>query len=246
MKKLFASILASLLFVSCFTCMAAEAPEEKFDKDTKAALAEAELYAYLDVDSASPAMKEKILDARNTIIFSKDWVADGHDGYVIDVETDQILETLPSFSSLFPDWDLPVDNSTSPSVSLNPPFLPASLAPKSASSWLRLASKNYYLPSASNSHDASPFITFIVNSFDMGTSIRSYATALTSSKNYNIGYKNASTGKSLGYKNNLTLNQAFAINNVGGMNLAIRASTYSIPGYATMAVDGANRIINTK
>ena len=68
----------------------------------------------------------------------------------------------------------------------------------------------------------------------------------TSSKNCNIGYTNASTGKSLGYKNNLSVNQALAVHNVGGMRLAIRASTYSTPGYATMAVDGANRIINVR
>ena len=56
----------------------------------------------------------------------------------------------------------------------------------------------------------------------------------------------SSTGKSLGYKNNLSVNQALAVHNVGGMRLAIRASTYSTPGYATMAVDGANRIINVR
>lgn len=49
-----------------------------------------------------------------------------------------------------------------------------------------------------------------------------------------------------GYKNNLSVNQALAVHNVGGMRLAIRASTYSTPGYATMAVDGANRIINVR
>lgn len=42
------------------------------------------------------------------------------------------------------------------------------------------------------------------------------------------------------------MNQALAVHNVGGMRLAIRASTYSTPGYATMAVDGANRIINVR
>ena len=108
------------------------------------------------------------------------------------------------------------------------------VTPFSNSDWLRLGSTRHYLPAASNSHDAS------------GTIIRSYATSLTSSKNCNIGYTNASTGKSLGYKNNLSVNQALAVHNVGGMRLAIRASTYSTPGYATMAVDGANRIINVR
>lgn len=235
MKKLIALFVSTLLFASSLTSLAAGAPASAQDTATQEALTKAEQYAYLDLDGASPSMQQKILDARNTIIFSKDWVADGYEADVEDVTTGEVLETLPSFSELFPGWDLPVDESIASTSNDSSLALSSSeVTPFSNSDWLRLGSTRHYLPAASNSHDAS------------GTIIRSYATSLTSSKNCNIGYTNASTGKSLGYKNNLSVNQALAVHNVGGMRLAIRASTYSTPGYATMAVDGANRIINVR
>lgn len=234
-KKLIALFVSTLLFATSLTSLAAGAPASAQDTATQEALTKAEQYAYLDLDSASPSMQQKILDARNTIIFSKDWVADGYEADVEDVTTGEVLETLPSFSELFPGWDLPVDESIASTSNDSSLTLSSSeVTPFSNSDWLRLGSTRHYLPAASNSHDAS------------GTIIRSYATSLTSSKNCNIGYTNASTGKSLGYKNNLSVNQALAVHNVGGMRLAIRASTYSTPGYATMAVDGANRIINVR
>lgn len=71
-------------------------------------LEEAEEYAYLDLDSASEEMKEKILEARKVIIFHSRWVADGYSGCIRDVETGETIETLPTFSELFPGWALPV------------------------------------------------------------------------------------------------------------------------------------------
>lgn len=110
MKKLISLFLSALLLIASLTCFAADDTSSASNAETKAALAAAEQYAYLDLDNATPAMQEKILDARNTIIFSKDWVADGHEAYVGDFTTGEILEVLPSFSELFPDWDLPVDS----------------------------------------------------------------------------------------------------------------------------------------
>lgn len=75
--------------------------------EQKDILKDAEQYAYLDPDTASPELQEKILDARNAIIFSQGWVADGHTGYIQDVRTGEILRELPTFSELFPDWDMP-------------------------------------------------------------------------------------------------------------------------------------------
>ena len=245
MKKALASILVLLMSVSCLTCMAAETSEQEFDPKTKAALIEAEQYAYLDIDSASPELKEKILDARDAIIFSKNWVADGYEAFVTN-ENDEVVEILPEFSTVFPGWDLPKDDVASTETDstfpeqMNPPAIVNPLS-YSASTWIRLGSKEYYLPAASNTKDSPPFTSFTVDPYDMGTSIRSYATRLTSSKTYNIGYKNATTGTSLAYRNHLTLSEKFQINNVQNIKLAIRASTYSTPGYATMVVDGANR-----
>ncbi len=64
-------------------------------------------YAYLDLESASPELAEKILAAREVIIYSQSWVADGYSGSIENVETGEIQE-LPTFSELFPDWDPPM------------------------------------------------------------------------------------------------------------------------------------------
>lgn len=109
MKKIISLFLSMLLLAASVTCLAAENTSDSLPAEAQTALTEAAQYAYLDLDSATPSMQEKILEARNTIIFSKDWVADGYEAYVGDVTTGEILEVLPTFSSLFPGWDLPVD-----------------------------------------------------------------------------------------------------------------------------------------
>ena len=69
-----------------------------------------EYYANLDIDkSTSETEREKILEARKQIIYSTNWVADGLTGYVYDVNTREIISEVPSFSEVFPEWDLPVD-----------------------------------------------------------------------------------------------------------------------------------------
>lgn len=82
--------------------------EETAEGSGEMTVKEAEEYAYLDPDSASEALREKILAAREVIIFHSRWVADGYSGNIWDVETGEIIETLPAFSELFPGWDLPV------------------------------------------------------------------------------------------------------------------------------------------
>jgi hypothetical protein len=72
-----------------------------------AAIAEAEKYAYLDIESASDELREKILSSRNVIIFSKNWVADGvGTGGIGNIYSDEV-EVAPYFSELFPGWDMP-------------------------------------------------------------------------------------------------------------------------------------------
>lgn len=82
--------------------------DKQNDDNETMSIEEAREFAYLDLDSASDEMKEKILEARRVIIFSLSWVADGYTGYVTNVKTGEIIKTLPTFSELFPDWDMPV------------------------------------------------------------------------------------------------------------------------------------------
>jgi len=67
-----------------------------------------EHYAYMDFEAANAQAQAKILAARNRIIFSQGWVADGFSLTVYDSDGNFIRET-PQFSELFPsDWELPV------------------------------------------------------------------------------------------------------------------------------------------
>lgn len=78
----------------------------EYEAAHEAALKEANKFAYLDIESASPELKQKILDARSTIIYSSSWVADDVFGWKWD--KDGVTEELPKFSEIFPDWDMPV------------------------------------------------------------------------------------------------------------------------------------------
>ncbi len=63
-----------------------------------------------DIDKADPEMREKILDAREKIIFQNDWYNDLTDGASVGYTVDPInkkLEFIPAFSEVFPGWDPP-------------------------------------------------------------------------------------------------------------------------------------------
>jgi len=65
-----------------------------------------QLIAGMSLDTAEPEMQKRILEARNKIIFSESWSADGVDVYV--ERRDGTTEKVPEFSELFPGWDMPV------------------------------------------------------------------------------------------------------------------------------------------
>ncbi len=61
-------------------------------------------YAYMDLDAAPEELHQKILDARNVIIYSKSWTVDGQCAITC---PDGSVQPLPEFSDLFPGWDVP-------------------------------------------------------------------------------------------------------------------------------------------
>lgn len=101
MKRFIALLVTALLLTG--GALAAGIPAE----EKSAALLEAEQYAWLDLDTASPELREKILDARDVIIHSTEWVADGYSMYVEDVRTGELIREIPKFSEVFPGWDPP-------------------------------------------------------------------------------------------------------------------------------------------
>lgn len=123
LKMLLAIVFAVAVVLGCTPAFAAEAPiQVKSDvplskawSNTEVALSNevmaAAEYAYMDIDSATPVMQEKILDARNTIIFSQSWTnlaeCDGVTVKAIDIKTNTTYD-LPDFYDIFPaDWEVP-------------------------------------------------------------------------------------------------------------------------------------------
>lgn len=75
-----------------------------------AARREAQRYAYMDLESAPEHLKEKILAAREEMIYRycPGWSANGWECAVIDLETGEVIRRLPDFYDLFPkDWEIP-------------------------------------------------------------------------------------------------------------------------------------------
>lgn len=94
MRRVISAALAMVMV------MAISIPAFAIDKER-----EVSRLAYMNLDQASEAMQEKILQAREEIIFSKSWVADGLQGFVYDKDGN-VIEEVPQFSEIFPaDWD---------------------------------------------------------------------------------------------------------------------------------------------
>lgn len=242
MKKICVVAMAIiLLFGSIGTISAKET-----HADTDADLVDALKIAYLDLDNASPEMQKKILDAREKIIFSTDWVADGFEMRIEDTEGN-LIRTVPSFSEVFPDWDLPVSDAAYMTDSPAPPndFSNVDATAARSSYWMRLGSFACYLKKPTN-EITDPFVEVYADPEKVGSEIATYATYLTSSETCNIGYTNTKNGASLGYKSRLTLGEVCIISGIENMKVGIRASTYSTPGWAELAVDAGGRIIHLR
>ncbi len=247
MKRIYSFIGVGAALCSLVTVVSAANVPTKAPEAIKDELTLASQYAYQDLETASPEQKEKILKARETIIFSKEWVADGHTCFVED-STGEIVRVLPTFSEVFPeDWDVPVHPTTAFSSTetdathQNVEEDEYSITPLDSTSWVRVDEFNYYLKKASSSANAEPFVTFIVDPYEIGITIRTRVRSLTSSATCNIGYSDEATGEPLSHAIELSLGESCIITDVGNVELGIRASTYSTPGWSTLAVDGANR-----
>lgn len=196
--------------------------------------------AYLNLDEASPDMQEEILEAREQIIYNTSWVADGYSGAVIDAYTGEVIEELPHFSEVFPNWDMPVGEITEDEVETMPQI------GVGLDDFLVYYSGRVYLEEASPNQNAEAFCTFANDPFEIGTAIATGAVSLSSSETYNVGISNASTGESLLVQTRLTENEFAVLYGVYNEILSCRASTYSDPGWATMVVCGGYRIAEVK
>jgi hypothetical protein len=178
--------------------------------------------AYMDIDAAPQELKEKILEARNQIIFSKDWTYDGS-AFVIDLDSGEIVEKLPMFADLFPsDW--------------NPPVMPVAEFEEEPLVLLPVPIPGLhitYLNTPPSNTMSTPFTTeYATSSF--GISTKPHNNNIPGSS-WNCGYSNSS-GVSLTWKTYLASNRELLYYPPTSQNISVRASTYSITGNATLNV----------
>lgn len=188
------------------------------------------IIAEMPLDSAEPEMQEKILEARNEIIFSESWSADGVEMYVI--RQDGTTEKVPKFSELFPEWDMPVIENSS-GVEKDHAMVgdedSGEIMPLSEDA----ASFRVYLRNPT-SEITSPF----THCFHEGTYVEATVNTLYASEHCNIGFSNYSTGESLAYAVELYPMDSVIMYTFGveSFECGVRASTDSTPGYSILTV----------
>lgn len=188
----------------------------------------AQHYAYMDLALADAETQAKIIESRNSIIYSTSWVADGVDGYIKD-EDGNIIETLPHFSEVFPsDWEVPEVISTSVSQSLgnSNPVTPYALS----NSFNGIVT--FYRPPTSGL--PAPFHTLTTIGFE-GTPYEYYiesinTVAYNTYGTYNLEYVNVDTNRSLGYKSGMASGNYFEITAPIDATVSIHGSTNNAVG----------------
>jgi hypothetical protein len=210
-------------------------------------------YAYMNIETADSITADRILEARNEIIFSKSWVADGISGYLEDSEGN-ILEVAPQFSELFPaDWDVPVlpviymDDCVVTPDSISGDRQGAIIRPASDPvGFLERFFEDLRRPPANT--NTPPFFTVRnpqqrfwhgggVTTYDVFEVSTSGALGATGSR-LNIGYANAATGACLGWWVDIIQGMSFRISVPRNVSVAVRASTNIDFGTWSLFVSG--------
>lgn len=220
MRKGFIALMAVLLLFSMSGGALAR------ERETVPDLKEAKSYAYLDMDKADAATREKILNARNEIINNTDWTEDGSEAYVVDIKTGKVLETLPHFSEVFPEgWEPPVYEKEVAVVT------DGEGSEQAYSAVNIVYNGDVKLSHPSSSTVSSPFCTFVKQN-----RVVCVGATLIPGSTYNVGLNNATTGVSVATKTNLNLGEVMLYSSGSVFRCSARASTYSTPGWAKMQV----------
>lgn len=227
------------------------AESARLEAEHEAAVEAAKEYAYMDLETAPEELRDKILEARNTVIFSQSWVADGYGGMSV-IRADGTIEHLPLFSELFPeDWDIPgAPPGTLPDgegVSVLEAEDGAGRRPAPAegiqygggaahrpAAILFSVDRTLYLEHPSSQTDTDTFFNYFLDDAVIYTEV----SELTASRSCNVGYTDLGTGASIGFQENMTPGDIYIFWNAEhrSFNCGVRASTYDTPGYGTLTV----------
>lgn len=221
MRKTLTMVLAAVML---FSVAAPAMAMEIHSSEVVMSIENAELYAYMDINSADESTQERILAARSVIIYSTSWVADDVDGCVKD-EDGNVIEVLPHFSEIFPsDWEIPVCPSTDAVTDTN-------VSPYAWSNSFN-GIVHFYRPPTNGVPE--PFHTLTTVGF-AGTAYEYHVSkintvAYNTYGTYNLEYRNADTQTSMGYRAGLESGNYFEINPRNAARVSIHGSTNDAVG----------------
>lgn len=215
MKKILSAALALSVMTSLLAFSAsADAPALVSAEDI--AVMSVEQIAYLDLDTAAPAVQDAILEARAEIVYGDQaWTVDGA-AAIYDTKTGTVTE-LPEFSDLYPGWDVPEMN-----VSMSSTGMPCMAANSRAAS----RAAGICLEETVSLKVASAFAAsedFLIFTGD-GNPIYVYAVTAPKDARYNVGFSNG-VGHNIGWIPNIEHKaQQAMLNTSNGAHYKVRAS----------------------
>ena len=234
MKRVVRAILVTIIAIGLCIPVSAAGLNDNLTPVTKT--------AYMDIEKATPELKQKILQAREEIILSNSWVADDTNGRILD-KNGNIIKELPHFSDLFPeDWEPPVlKHDTGEQIG---EIIPIVAERSSKELWQQMHQEDVWLKNPPVNTGSPAFYSFSTTGFE-GTPNEYYLKTVSTEgiyKNpaedaqYNCGYTNTDTGKSYGYTVGLENGQQFAIDPPQGISLSVHASTHTNVGIWLMTI----------
>ena len=186
---------------------------------------EVESYAYMDYSSAPTDVQPLILEARSQIVYGdQGWSAE--EGAISVEYPDGSIEVMPTFSELWPDWDLAqIDEYTDAKYNYDNVSL-VEIDGKAASF---AGPVDLPLQSAQNGK------TFYSFNSASGTAA-TWASTLPLGTTVNIGYTNEDTGADAGWIPNVPAGRKVQLNGTSGTRYSVRASLTNVSGTAYMNV----------
>lgn len=222
-KRMMAGVLAVVSVFCMSTTAMAAAPAQalnSIERQREARIEEAEAIAYMDLDSASVEMQERILKARETIIDSKSWVANGYEATL--TRKDGTVLKIPHFSELFPGWDVPVCESAV--------VMSSSSIPEFVSPFEQAVIVSLNRATSTTNTDPSFIVSNIKNTLEV------YVNKLYTSTSCNLGFTNTDLNLSVAHMVDMLEGDHLGVDAVPGTvaRIAVRASTYVTPGRAEL------------
>lgn len=216
-----------MVFALSAPAFAVDFTNVEISRDSMALLVQqAERYAYQDMENANEEMQDKILAAREIIIFNESWSADDAVVYAVDADTLEIKYELPKFHEIFPaDWELPAEDVQMVSTKT---IRKHSFGNVSA-----------YLDTPSNVTITDVFVTFTGMDPGIGENYGFYTMPDNiPGTSYNMGYTNMDTGKSVAHATYLDWATGLTLYSVTpNVEYGVRVSTYSTKGWAEFSGD---------